>query len=98
MFYLVVEVHSKCAEVFEMAQTTSAKTFDVLRQLFTQYILPEQLVSNNGPQFISTEFQNFLLSNGVCHIRCSPYHPASNGLVERFVRTFKEAMKASKHD
>ena len=55
-------------------------------------------MSDNGPQFTSSEFQDFICNNGIHHIRCLPYHPASNRLVERFVRFFKESMKAAKHD
>ena len=35
-------------------------------------------------------------SNGIKHIRCAPYDPASNGAVECLVQTFKKAMKAAK--
>ncbi len=31
------------------------------------------------------------------HIHSAPYHPSSNGLAERFVRTFKRSMKAGEH-
>ena len=98
MFFLVIDAHSKWGEVVQMAQTTATKTIEVLRQLFSSYGLPEQIVSDNGPQFVSEEFRQFMQSNGIRHIRCAPYHPASNGLAERFVRTFKEAMKAGKRD
>ena len=81
-----------------MNQTTSLKTVAVLRQTFATYGLPEQVVTDNGPQFTSAEFSTFLKSQGVKHIRSAPYHPASNGLAERFVQSLKHALKASKED
>ena len=60
------------------------------------YGLPTRLVSDNGPQFASEEFAVFMKSNGVKHIRCAPYHPSSNRAAERFVQTFKNAIKASR--
>ena len=36
--------------------------------------------------------------NRVKHIRCAPYHPSSNGAVERFNQTFKQAQRASSKD
>ena len=93
-FLVVVDAHSKWAEVIEMSSTTSSKTIVELRKLFSAYGLPEQIVSDNGPQFVAEEFATFLKLNGIRHIRCSPYHPSSNGGAERFIQTFKQAMKA----
>ena len=98
MYLLTVDAHSKWPEVFEMTQTTTAKTISALRHLFGSYGLPEQIVSDNGPQFTSSDFAEFLRANGIKHIRSSPYHPSSNGAIERFVRTFKVAMKAGSKD
>jgi len=78
-----------------MQSTTAAATATELRRLFSCYGLPEQLVSDNRPQFAADEFQSFLKSNGVKQIRCAPYHPSSNGAVEHFVQTFKKAMQAT---
>ena len=86
MFLLVIDSHSKWLEVFVMSSTTSIKTIDTLKSLFARYGLPEQIVSDNGPQFTSDEFKSFCKSNGIRHITGAPYHPSTNGAIERAVQ------------
>ncbi|XP_051784745.1 uncharacterized protein K02A2.6-like [Erpetoichthys calabaricus] len=96
MYLVVIDAHSKWPEVHSMDNTTVGKTIQVLRSLFNRYDIPHILVSDNGPQFCSEEFSTFLKSNGVKHIRSAPYHPATNGLAESFVQTFKHSLKSSR--
>lgn len=92
-YYLViVDSHSKWLEVFHMTSTTSSRTIEVLRNLFAAYGLPEEVVSDNGPQFVSAEFKQFLDKNGVKQTLVPPYHPASNGAAERSVQILKRAL------
>jgi len=67
MFLVVVDAHIKWPEVIPMKTTTAAKTINVLRTLFAQFGIPEQMVSDNGPQFVAEEMQYFLKSNGIRH-------------------------------
>ena len=98
MFLIVVDVHSKWPEVIQMSSITTSKTVEALQALFTKYGLPEQLVSDNGPQFTSEDFSQFMRMNGIKHIRSAPYHSSSNNLAECFVQTFKRAMKAGQNN
>lgn len=94
MLLIATDAHSKWPEVQVMSSTTTSKTIEVLRELFTRYGLPEQLVSDNGPQFVSDYFRSFLMSNEVKHSRSPLYHPATNGTAERLVQTVKQALKS----
>ena len=78
-----------------MRSTTASATIDVLRSIFSRFGFPVQVVSDNGPQFISEEYKSFLKRNGVTQTLCPPYHPASNGLAEKHVQTFKRMFKAA---
>ena len=78
-----------------MKETTATKTIEILCVIFGRFGLPEQVVTDNGPQFVSEDFFYFLKSNGIKHIRCAPYHPASNGLAEHFVQSLKMALKST---
>ena len=48
-----------------------------------------RIISDNGPQFISRDFKQFLRLCGMRHVRTSPYYPQSNGKLERDHRTIK---------
>lgn len=48
-----------------------------------------RIISDNGPQFISKDFKEFVRISGMTHVRTSPYYPQSNGKLERFHRTIK---------
>ena len=93
LFLLVIDAHSKWLEVIPVTSTDAATTSEKLRGVFATHGLPDKLVSDNGPSFTSASFGEFLKRNGIAHSTSSPYHPSSNGLAERAVRTFKEAMK-----
>ena len=92
---LWVDSYSKFAGVQRVKHPDSATTIKCLRETFSLFGLPNQLVSDNGPAFVGEEFQEFLHRNGVQHNRSAPCHPQTNGEAERFVQTFKRSMKAS---
>ena len=92
MFLMVVGAHSKWVEIVQMGSTISSKTITELWKLFLSYGLPDQLVSDNGPQFTSDKFTCFIKANGIKHLLTSLYHPKSNSEAEHFIQTFKNAL------
>ncbi len=77
LYLIIMDAHSKCPEVMEISTTTFSRTIVVYMAPVSFYScgLPEQVVSDNGSQFVSDKFQQFMCTNGVKHIRCAPYHP-----------------------
>jgi len=49
-----------------------------------------RIISDNGPQFIARDFQQFIRLTGLTHVRTSPYYPQSNGKLERWHGTIKQ--------
>ena len=55
MFLVVVDEHSKWPEVIPVSSSTSSSTIEVLCDLFARFGIPEQIVSDNGAQFVSDQ-------------------------------------------
>ena len=49
-----------------------------------------RIISDNGPQFIARDFNEFIRLCGMTHVRTSPYYPQSNGKLERWHGTLKQ--------
>ena len=52
----------------------------------------DTIVTDNGTQFTSQEFQRFCIQHQIKHLTSPVFHPASNGEAERFVQTFKKGL------
>lgn len=90
MWLIVVDALTKWPGAIKMSSTTSGATIQKLDALFATHGFPEQIVSDNGPQFASKEFAQYCKENGINITLTPPYHPNSNGQAERYVQTFKE--------
>ena len=98
MWLVCVDAYSQYPYIVQLTGTTSEQTIRALSSIFAIEGLPETLVSDNGPQLTSATFQDFCSKNGIKHVTTAPFHPASNGLAERFVRTFKTSVKKNLDD
>ena len=52
-------------KVVPMSSTSASSTITALRSLFAIHGLPEEIVADNGPQFVAGEMKDFLKANGV---------------------------------
>ena len=95
-FLVLVDAFSKWPEVKVVSTTTTRMTVNTLSDIFATHGYPRILVSDNGPQFTSAEFADFLLQNNIVHYKSPPYHPSTNGLAENMVKNVKHHFKKHK--
>ena len=82
MLLIIVDAYSKWIDVHVTNSSTASVTIQKLLITFATHGLPRTIVSDNGPCFTSSEFEQFVKCNGIRHLKTAPYHPASNGLAE----------------
>ena len=86
-YYLltIIDHFTKFAEVIVLSETTSQTVWQVFFvRWLTIWGCPTYLLTDNGPQFSSKDFQSHCQAFGIEKIYSLPYHPQGNGVVESF--------------
>ena len=69
MWLILVDTRSKWPEVIQVKEATSDTTITALMSIFAHFGLPEVIVTDNGPQFVSEQFKTFCKANSIRHAR-----------------------------
>ncbi|CAH8595836.1 unnamed protein product [Dicrocoelium dendriticum] len=91
-YLLTVDYYSAYFEIDLLTTTTTEAVINKLRCKFARHGIPEELVSDNGPQFSSRAFQVFATKWEFAQRQTSPYHSQSNGKAESAVKQAKRLL------
>ena len=97
-YLVIVDYYSKMPIVQKMptSQCNSAKLITVLKELFAEHGIPEEIRSDNRPQFASHLFVEFTKDWNIKHSTSSPRNPRSNGQAESAVKIVKGLLPRAK--
>ncbi len=86
----LIDYYSKWTEVAFAPAVTTEVVIQFLTTVFSREGNPSYMVSDNGCQFTSHAFTNFLREREIKRLRSSVYYPRANGAIERFNRVLTD--------
>ena len=92
-YLIIIDYTSKFFEVVEIPDCQTSTVIEHMKQIFSRMGIPQEVISDNGPEYSSYEFKNFSKIWNFKHTTTSPTYPQSNGCVERMIQTVKRTIK-----
>ena len=92
---VLVDYFSRWVEVDVIKSTSSEAIIKCLDRQFSRYGVPSTLRSDNGPNLVSAEMEEYLDEMGIKHRLTTPLWPRANGEVERQHRSLLKAMRVA---
>ncbi|TKS65328.1 Retrovirus-related Pol polyprotein from transposon 17.6 [Collichthys lucidus] len=80
-------------EAFPLRSFKARQVADCLLHLFSRVGIPKEILTDCGTNFLSKLLQQVYQVLGVKGIKTTPYHPQTDGLVERYNRTLKSMLR-----
>ena len=92
---VVVDYFTRWTEAYPIPDQKALTVADkFVSEFITRFGVPERLVSDQGTDFMSDLFKHMCRLMEIEQTRCSPYHPATNGLTERMNSTIQSMLSS----
>ena len=89
----IYDYATRYPEAIALPSTEASRIAKELVLLFSRVGIPEEILTDQGSNFMSVLLQEIYQPLGISRIWTSPYHSLTDGLVERFNGTLKAMMK-----
>jgi hypothetical protein len=98
-----IDYFTKWTKVVPLRHVQDEQVISFLESnIFFRFGLPLEIITDNGPAFISTKLTQFMAKIGVKHFTSSTYYPQGNGQVEstnkNLVRIIKRIIEEKPRD
>ena len=94
-YLIYADRYSGWVNVTSMNITKASAVITKMRKWFINFGVPEEVGSDGGPPFTSTEYEQFLKTWGVKSRISSAYYPQSNGRAELAVKAAKRILTSN---
>lgn len=92
-YLIAVDYFSSFIEIDLLTSLTSSRVIALLKKQFARFGIPNVIMSDGGPQFVSQEFQDFAKKWGITRMTSSPMHQQANGKAESAVKIMKTLLR-----
>lgn len=88
----VIDLFSRYLTAIPVRNIKATTIIRELTRYFCNHGMPKTILTDNGSNYTSSQFKEWLELLGVEHRKTSIYHPSSNGLLENKHKTLKESI------
>ncbi|XP_041945156.1 uncharacterized protein LOC121707019 [Alosa sapidissima] len=90
---VVCDYATRYPEAFPLRKVTATTISQAILQLFSRVGIPQEIITDQGTAFVAKKMRQVYSLLGIKGIRTTPYHPQTDGLVERYNQTLKGMLR-----
>ena len=92
----IIDHYSKLLGSYLLKSKSSKEVLKYINKFICSYGIPKYIQSDNGKEFINSYFQRYCDDKNIKLIHSRPYHPQTNGIVQRVHREIKQGLLTAK--